>query len=327
MTFLTNSQYRVSLGLTDFQCEKANSEIRWWLKCCRAQLTANAASKHSVNTTHDPNRLLSYSLCSNCLFFDYLLLDNLFFDCFLLTACCLTVLPLCLLSPIVCFLTACFRWLTGDSLWQVVCSQAACFHWLPEPSACLFFLPGPSSVCQRLLTQLSAVCVGGLAPLTTSWSLISLSDALTLVLFSFIPPEPLHHFSPELLPHFLVVLWMVPSILHMLWTQNVPFVCVCMTSHGQKVKAEVEEMEPAADMCPVCPSVLLLLAPRTVRSQGKWSCCFGSPLGAFCPDSAPSRDIPERSCWRRPRREELGVWDIFHLSQPYLAWCWYASTT
>lgn len=45
-----------------------------------------------------------------------------------------------------------------------------------------------------------------------------------------------------------------------------------MTSHGQKVKADVKEMEAAAVLCPVCPSVLLPLAARAARSQGKRSC-------------------------------------------------------
>lgn len=56
---------------------------------------------------------------------------------------------------------------------------------------------------------------------------------------------------------------------------------------------------------------LLPFAHRAERRKGKRSCCFGSPLGASCPDSAPSRDISETSCWSGPGREELGVWDIF----------------
>lgn len=208
-----------------------------------------------------------------------------------------------------CLLSDCLFSLTESSLWQLRAVLR------PDPSVCLFFLPGPrdsllsylcpTSVCQRLLTQFSAVCVGGLSPLTTPWSFISLSDALTLFLFSFIPHESLHQSSP-------LIFWFRASsslpayglngpinTAHA-FIQNDTFVWVWMTS--QKVKAEIQEMEATAVVCPVCPSVLLPLAPRAVRSQGKRSCCFGSPLGAFCPDSAPSRDIPERSCWRREGR-------------------------
>lgn len=279
-----NRQCRVSLWLTDFSAWKG-SEIRWFLKCCGAQLfAAEAPSKHSLNNTHDPDHLLPYSLCSNCLFFDCLLLDNLFFDCLLLDGLLsdnpvsLPALSHCLFSDCLfpltdrwrlvmgCLLSDCLFSLTESSLWQLRAVLRAVLG--PDPSVCLFFLPGPrdsllsylcpASVCQRLLTQLSAVCVGGLSPLTTPWSFISLSDALTLFLFSFIPHESLHQSSP-------LIFWFRASsslpayglngpinTAHAL-IQNDTFVWVWMTS--QKVKAGVQEMEassrvPCLSLCP-----------------------------------------------------------------------------
>lgn len=91
--------------------------------------------------------------------------------------------------------------------------------------------------------------------------------------------------------------------------------CLFPSSHELvPIKTEGEEMEAATVVHPIFAPLLLPLAPRAKRSQGKQSCCFGSPLGASCRDSAPSRDISERSCWRGPGRLELGVWDIFQ-------WC------
>lgn len=125
-------------------------------------------------------------------------------------ACCLSVL-----SPIVCFLTACFCWLTGDRLLTGcllsdclfslrVLSDSLCSKNLIPPTACSFWLVPGTACCPA---SVPPVCASGswLSSLRFVWvasllwllpDLSSLADALTLFLFSFIPHESLHHSTP-----------------------------------------------------------------------------------------------------------------------------------
>ena len=76
------------------------------------------------------------------------------------------------------------------------------------------------------------------------------------------------------------------------------------------------------------PSKMLYLLPISSASQGqrKRSCCCLSWPGASCPDRGPSRDIPERSCWKRGGKSWV-FWTAFNDVQSYLVWVWYASTS
>lgn len=104
----------------------------------------------------------------------------------LLAACALTAC-LCLLSPIVCFLTA---W----NLCLSVLSGSLCWKSLPPPTACSFCLVQATARCPAYL---SPVCASGFwfsslrfewaasPALTTPWSLISLWCAHTLALLPY----------------------------------------------------------------------------------------------------------------------------------------------
>lgn len=156
----------------------------------------------------------------------------------------------------------------------------------------------------------SALCGLCGRPLCSDYSLIAHLISLTL---SHSSSSPLFHMSHYTNSAHLIFIFTASSSLpgYGLIGGAIKRAQACFLLHRNFCRTQGEKIEAATVIYPIVAPLHLPLASRAKRSQGKQSCCFGPPLGASCRDSAPNRDISERSCWSGPGREELGVWDIF----------------
>lgn len=95
--------------------------------------------------------------------------------------------------------------------------------------------------------------------------------------------------------------WLMLSLLRLqlhtsMWT--------CCTVHACESSQIPTQHIPVSKLFYLLP--ISSVSKGREKPGGKRSCCWLCQLGASCPDTGPSRDIPEWSCWNRGRGQ-LGV--------------------